>query len=253
MLKAIVFDLDGVVTYTARIHAAAWKELFDDFLRDKNRQSGKVFEPFTANDYADYVDGKPRIDGVVSFLNARGIQIPLGSPADSPLAESAWGLGNRKNRLFVQKLQEMGVDVDDEAVRFVRELRAQGLRTGLASSSKNAVLILERVRLRSLFDAVVDGVISQRLNLKGKPAPDIFLHCLSELSPSIQPRDAAVVEDAISGVEAGRRGHFGFVLGVDRDGKRNLQRHGADCVIRSFSGLTADRFSELFAGRIKAA
>jgi trehalose 6-phosphate phosphatase len=253
MLKAVVFDLDGVITYTARVHAAAWKELFDDFLRDRNRQSGKLFEPFTDNDYARYVDGKPRIDGVVSFLTARGIQIPLGSPADSPLAETAWGLGNRKNRLFALRLQEMGVDVDGEAVRFVRELRAHHITTGLASSSKNAVLILERVQLRSLFDAVVDGVISQRLNLRGKPAPDIFLQCLAELSPSAQPREAAVVEDAISGVEAGRRGHFGFVLGIDREGIRDLQGHGADCVVRSFSGLTVEQFTRFFAGRIKAA
>jgi trehalose 6-phosphate phosphatase len=253
ILKAVVFDLDGVITHTARVHAAAWKELFDDFLRDINRQSGKRFEPFTDNDYARYVDGKPRIDGVVSFLTAYGIQIPLGSPADSPLAETAWGLGNRKNRLFVRKLQEMGVDVDREAVRFVRELRAKDIITGLASSSENAVLILERVQLRSLFDAVVDGIVSQRLNLRGKPAPDIFLQCLAELSPSAQPRDAAIVEDAISGVEAGKRGRFGFVLGVDRGGTRDLQRHGADCVIRSFAGLRAGQFTELFEGRIQAA
>jgi HAD superfamily hydrolase (TIGR01509 family) len=146
---------------------------------------------------------------------------------------------------------EMGVDVDGEAVRFVRELRAQNIRTGLASSSKNAVL--ERVQLTSLFAEVVKGVISQRLNLRGKPAPDIFLQCLAELSPFAQPREAAIVEDAISGVEAGRRGHFGFVLGIDREGIKDLQGHGADCLVRSFSGLTVEQFTALFAGRIKAA
>ena len=252
--KAVIFDLDGVITFTARVHAAAWKELFDGYLRDRAEHLGQSFHPFDAEiDYHRYVDGKPRIDGVLSFLVSRNIQIPLGSASDSPLAKTAWGLGNRKNELFQRKLQQMGVDVDREAVQFVRGLRSRGVQAGLASSSKNAQLILEKAHLGSIFDAVIDGVISERLHLKGKPEPDIFLHCLRELSSSANPRDAAVVEDAISGVEAAKRGGFGLVLAVDRQGTGVLQRHGADWVIRTFQGITAEQFINYFVWRNKAA
>jgi HAD superfamily hydrolase (TIGR01509 family) len=253
-LQAVIFDLDGVITLTARVHAAAWKELFDEFLRDRSEQLGETFQPFDKElEYDRFVDGKPRIDGIVSFLAARGIQVRLGTPTDLPIAGTAWGLGNRKNELFRLKLQQMGVDVDREAVRVVRELRSMGVKTGLASSSKNALLILERSQLRPLFDAIVDGVVGERLHLRGKPEPDIFLHCLHELNPSTQPRDAAVVEDAISGVEAGKQGGFGLVIGVDREGTGNLQRQGADWVIRSFWQITANQIVELLARRNRAA
>ena len=186
------------------------------------------------------MDGKPRYDGVRSFLASRGIHLPEGTPSDSPDQETICGLGNRKNGLFVAKVQEMGVEVDDAAVRFIRELRARGVRVALASSSKNAVPILERVRLRDLFEAIVDGLVSERLQLRGKPQPDIFLKCLEQLGP-FPPRRAMVAEDAIAGVEAGRRGGFGLVLGVDRQSESTaLREHGADWTIRDFREISAD-------------
>jgi len=253
-LECVILDLDGVITFTARLHAAAWKELFDDFLLQRSERRGESFYPFDSDlDYSRYVDGKPRLDGIVSFLSSRKIEIPVGSPSDLSSATTVWGLGKRKNELFSRKLQQLGVDVDREAVRVVRELRSHGIRTGLASSSKNARLILERTKLTHLFDALVDGIVSESLNLRGKPEPDIFLQCLKEIAPHAMPRDAAVVEDAISGVEAGKKGAFGLVLGVDRHGTGELQAHGADWVIRSFDNVTADQFIDAFMSRTKAA
>jgi beta-phosphoglucomutase family hydrolase len=253
-LEGVIFDLDGVITFTARVHAAAWKELFDKFLLQRSAQLGERFDAFDINsDYPRYVDGKPRIDGIVSFLAARNIQLPMGGPSDPDGATTIMALATRKNELFRQKLQKLGVDVDREAIRFVRELRSHGVRTGLASSSKNAQLILENAGLQILFDAVVDGIVSESLHLRGKPQPDIFLQCLKELNPNAQPRNAAVVEDAVSGVEAGRRGGFGLVLGIDRQRSGNLQNHGADWVIGSFENLTAEGFIEGFASQSEAA
>ena len=253
-LEGVILDLDGVITFTARVHAAAWKELFDNFLRQQSEKSGENFQPFDVNfDYSEYVDGKPRLNGILSFLSARKIKIPLGSPSGSADATTVWGLATQKNELFRRKLQQFGVDVDREAVRFVRELRSYGVRIGLASSSKNARLILETTKLSHLFDAVVDGIVSESLNLRGKPDPDIFVQCLKEVNPNALPRNAAVVEDAISGVEAGRRGGFGLVLGIDRKGSGKLQSHGADWVIRSFKNFTAERFIEGFTSRSYAA
>jgi HAD superfamily hydrolase (TIGR01509 family) len=251
--QAAIFDLDGVITFTARVHAAAWKELFDDYLRNRTKQTGQAFVPFDELDYQRYVDGKPRLDGVVSFLTSRKINIPLGSPSDPSGALTAWGLGNRKNELFQQELEETGVDVDEDAVRLVRELRGCGLLVGLASSSKNTPRILEKSNLAHLFGAVVDGNVSERLGLKGKPEPDIFLHCLQELNSSASPHDAVLVEDAISGVEAGCRGDFGLVIGVDRKGTGELLSHGADWVVRGFENVTADQVLDTFARRIRAA
>lgn len=253
-LQAAIFDLDGVVTFTARVHAAAWKELFDDFLRKRAEKGGGSFLPFDAElDYQRYVDGKPRINGVVSFLATRSIALPLGSPSDPPGTGTAWALGNRKNELFQNELEQMGADVDEEAVRVIRELRLRGLPIGLASSSKNTPLILQRSNLGYLFDAVVDGNVSEQLGLKGKPEPDIFLHCLSELSSSARPHNAMLVEDAISGVEAGRRGGFGLVVGVDRLRTGVLGDHGADWVISGFTNITADQLIKAFEWRVRAA
>lgn len=252
--QAAIFDLDGVVTFTARVHAAAWKELFDDFLRNRAKQTGGAFVPFDIkSDYQSYVDGKPRIDGVVSFLSRRSVVLPLGSPSDPAGTDTAWALGNRKNELFQRKLEEMGVDVDEEAVRVIRELRSRGLPIGLASSSKNTPLILRMSNLGHLFDAVVDGNVSERLGLKGKPEPDIFLQCLTELNSSARPRDAMLVEDAISGVEAGRRGEFGLVLGVDRQQTGALESHGAHWVIRDFLNVTGDELIRAFVWRVREA
>lgn len=251
---AVVFDLDGVITFTARVHAAAWKELFDGFLKERAEKAGDTFQPFEDADYYAYVDGKPRYDGVSSFLHSRGVEIPYGSPSDPASATTVCGLGNRKNDLFNRKVREHGVDVDGEAVRFVRELRSQKIKTGIASSSKNAIPILETVGIRDLFEAVVDGVVSQQLHLRGKPQPDIFLQCLAQLTGApIRPQRAAVVEDAIAGVEAGRLGKFGLVLGVDRNGAGVLQSHGADLVIRDFREITTGKMVAFFAERARAA
>ena len=250
---AFVFDLDGVITFTARVHAAAWKELFDTFLRDRSEKSGDPFQPFRDSDYYAYVDGKPRYDGVLSFLHSRGIQLPYGSPADPASAMTVCGLGNRKNELFHQKVREEGVDVDQEAMRLVRELLSRGVRTGIASSSKNAVPILEGAGIRGEFDAVVDGVVSERLQLRGKPQPDIFLQCLSWLVQPLHPQRAAIAEDAIAGVEAGRLGGFGLVLGVDRENSGALKRHGADWAVRDFREINAEKVFTFFSERARAA
>jgi alpha,alpha-trehalase len=246
---AVVFDLDGVITFTARVHFAAWKEMFDEFLRE--HASGE--RKFDENDYRAYVDGKPRYDGVLSFLQSRKIQLPYGDPSDSPSALTVCGLGNRKNDFFNRKVRDSGVDVDQDAVRFVRELRARDIRTGIASSSKNAVAILEGVGIRDLFEAVVDGVVSERLKLHGKPQPDIFLQCLAWLREPPQPQRAAVVEDAIAGVEAGSRGGFGLVLGVDRTNSGELKEHGANKVIRDFREITVDEVLAFFRDRARVA
>jgi trehalose 6-phosphate phosphatase len=253
--EAAVFDLDGVITFTARVHAAAWKELFDEYLRARAENLGERFEPFDDQyDYHAYVDGKPRYDGVLAFLRSRGINIPYGRPSDPPVAETICGLGNRKNDLFNFKVHEMGVDVDQQAVRFVRELRSHDIHVGLASSSKNAQPILDRVGLSDLFAAVVDGNMSERLNLRGKPQPDIFLKCLELLTGRIDPPRAFVVEDAIAGIQAGCLGGFGLVIGIDRNKQSTaLQQHGADWVVRDFGEVSVDKLIEKFSSRTRVA
>jgi beta-phosphoglucomutase family hydrolase len=253
-LKAMIFDLDGVITFTARVHAAAWKELFDEYLRSRCSRLGEPFRPFDlVTDYLDYVDGKPRADGVASFLESRHIEIPAGSPGDPITAETVQALGRHKDQLFIKNLREVGLDVDPGAVRVVRELRERGVRVGLASSSKNTVPILDQAGIRDLFDAIVDGIVSEHFDLRGKPEPDIFLQCLARLVPHPDPVRAGIVEDSIAGVEAGRRGGFALVIGVDRDGTRNLQAHGANWVIRDFAGITADQVLARFGNVSRAA
>ena len=253
--EAAVFDLDGVITFTSGVHAAAWKELFDEYLRARAERLGERFKSFDDQyDYHTYVDGKPRYDGVLAFLRSRGIQIPYGRPSDPPEEETVCGLGNRKNDLFNFKVHEMGVGVDQEAVRFVRELRGRNINVGLASSSKNAMPILDRVGLSDLFAAVVDGNMSERLNLRGKPQPDIFLKCLDLLPGRIEPRAAVVVEDAISGIQAGRLGGFGLVIGVDRNKQSTaLKQHGADWVIRDFAEISIENLLAKFSSRTRVA
>jgi len=252
--EAMIFDLDGVITFTARVHAAAWKELFDQFLKERASRFHEPFREFRVEgDYLTYVDGKPRYDGVTSFLASRGISLPYGNPSDPPTAETVCGLGNRKDNLFTQKVREVGVDVDRDAVRFVRELRGRGIRVGLASSSRNAVPIIEQAGLRNLFDEIVDGVVSDRLHLRGKPEPDIFLQCLSQLSSSADPLKAGIAEDAIAGVMAGRRGWFALVLGVDRNKSGALGHNGATWVINDFSKIMSDEVITFFTHRARAA
>jgi HAD superfamily hydrolase (TIGR01509 family) len=252
--QAMIFDLDGVITFTARVHAAAWKELFDQFLRERSTRLHEPFREFTIEgDYLNYVDGKPRYDGVASFLASRGISLPYGTPGDPPRANTVCGLGNRKDNLFTRKIHELGVDVDRHAVEFVRKLRERAVRIGLASSSRNAVPIVKKAGIYQLFDEIVDGVVSDRLHLRGKPEPDIFLQCLRQLESHPEPDQAGIAEDAIAGVMAGHRGGFGLVLGVDRERKGALARNGANWVIDDFRKITVDEVTQFFAERARAA
>lgn len=237
-LDCVIFDLDGVVTFTAHVHEAAWKEMFDEYLRVRSARLGEPFRAFDSSDYRQYVDGRSRHDGIRTFLHARGIELPPGQPLDSPGEETEWGLGNWKDEVFRAHIREDGVDVDPEAIRLIRELGDALVAVGLASSSRNAELVLDRAGISDHFDAVVDGVRSEALGLAAKPAPDIFLQCLADLGRKDTGR-AAVVEDAISGIEAGRVGGFGLVLAVDRGGNRAcLEEHGADVVVSDFTGVT---------------
>lgn len=234
---AVIFDLDGVVTRTARLHAAAWKQMFDEFLQGR---PGEAQAPFDrASDYRRYVDGKPRYDGVQSFLQARGINLPRGNPDDPPEKETVCGLGNRKNALFLQLLEKKGAEAFESTLVLIRALRRAGIRTAVVSSSRNCVAVLESVNALDMFDAKVDGVDTQRLKLIGKPAPDIFLAAARELG--VTPQRAVAVEDAIAGVEAGRAGNFVLVIGVDRAGQADaLRAHGADVVVQDLAEVSVD-------------
>ena len=234
---ACLFDLDGVLTRTATLHAAAWKEMFDEFLARHARATGEPQEPFDAGeDYELYVDGKPRLDGASDFLAARGITLPLGAEDDPPGTDTVHGLSNRKNELVHQLLKERGVVVYDGSRDYVRAVREAGLRTAVVTSSANAAEVLESAGLTGLFDARIDGVVARERQLAGKPAPDTFLAGAEALG--VAPPAAAVFEDALSGVEAGRAGGFGCVIGVDRLGQSaRLRRHGADLVVTDLSDL----------------
>ncbi len=233
---AAIFDLDGVVTRTARVHAAAWKRLFDEYLSQRAEREGKPFRPFLDSDYQLYVDGKPRSQGIVSFLESRGIALPRGTPSDPPDRATIYGLGNLKNRYFRESLEQNGVEAYDSTVALIRTLRGHGIRTALVSSSRNARAILAVADLTTLFDVCIDGTDAPRLELKGKPQPDIFLAAAEALGV---PRErAAVFEDAISGVQAGRAGGFGLVVGVDRAGQAAaLRKAGADLVVADLAAL----------------
>ncbi|EKV30557.1 hydrolase [Caenispirillum salinarum AK4] len=230
-LKAIVYDLDGVVTRTADLHAAAWKDLFDAYLKDRAARTGEPFQPFDiATDYMTYVDGKPRYDGVRSFLESRGIALPFGAPGDGPEQETVCGLGNRKNALFRKVVEENGVTVFPGARRFIEDTRAAGIRAALCSSSKNARLILEQAGMLDLFDYIMDGIVAAEMELPGKPKPDTFIEAARQVDAT--PADSAIVEDATVGVEAGRAGGFALTIGIDRGaGADILREHGADVVV----------------------
>jgi beta-phosphoglucomutase family hydrolase len=210
---AVLFDLDGVLTPTASLHAAAWKLLFDDFLRARSQRTGEPFVPFDiGSDYPRYVDGKPRQDGVVSFLAARGIALPLAEPDGAPGEETVQGLGHLKDTYFLQKLRERGVQPFEGATELLHTLRAQEVRTAVVTSSKNCAAVIEAAGIGALFDARVDGNDVEHLNLNGKPAPDAFLEAAHRLG--VAPSRAVVVEDAIVGVQAGHAGGFGYVIGA---------------------------------------
>jgi beta-phosphoglucomutase family hydrolase len=236
-IRACLFDLDGVLTQTAKVHAAAWKEMFDAFLRKRAAQTGESFEPFDpVADYDEHVDGKPRYDGVRSFLAARGIDLPEGTPDDSPDAVTVHGLGNRKNELVLAMIERQGVEVYEGSVRYVRAVRDAGLGRAVVTSSANADEVLAAAGIDDLFEVRIDGVVAAQEHLEGKPAPDTFLAAARALEVSHDR--AAVFEDALAGVAAGRAGRFGLVVGVDRVGQADeLLEHGADIVVSDLSEL----------------
>ena len=239
-IAACLFDLDGVLTQTAKLHAAAWKQTFDEFLERHNAENGGNLSPLELpDDYVRYIDGKLREDGVVSFLRSRGLTLPMGSPDDAPDAETVHGLANRKNSLVGALLERHGVQVYDGSVRFVRAVRAAGLRRAVVSASKNCRAVLHAAGIEDLFEVRVDGVVAETDGLRGKPSPDTFLAAARALD--VLPRDAAVFEDAEAGVEAGRSGGFGYVVGVDRtDNARALRERGADVVVSDLADLLGD-------------
>jgi beta-phosphoglucomutase family hydrolase len=239
-IEACLFDLDGVLTKTAKVHAAAWKEMFDGYLRQRAERTGEQFVAFDAgDDYDEYVDGKPRYDGVRSFLASRGIELPDGSPDDAPSAETVDGLGNRKNELVLKIIERDGVEAYEGSVRYVRAARDAGLRRAVVSSSTNCRDVLKAAGIIDLFEEIVDGVVAAREGLKGKPAPDTFL--AGARAVGVGAEQAAVFEDAVAGVAAGRAGGFGFVVGVDRVGHADaLRAHGAGIVVRDLAELLED-------------
>jgi len=233
---ACLFDLDGVLTHTAELHAEAWKQMFDAFLRRRAEAEGTPFTPFGPDDYLRYVDGKPRAAGVASFLAARGIELPNGESDDPPGEATVHALGNRKNELVLALIDEAGVDVYEGSLDYVHAVRDAGLLTAVVSSSANCREVLGAAGIAPLFEVVVDGVTVARDGLRGKPAPDAFLAAARALGTP--PGDAAVFEDAIAGVEAGRAGRFGFVVGVDRADQRDqLAEAGADIVVADLAEL----------------
>jgi beta-phosphoglucomutase family hydrolase len=236
-ISACLFDLDGVLTRTASVHAAAWKQMFDSYLRERAARGGERFVPFDEHaDYDDYVDGKPRYDGVRSFLSSRGIELPAGAPSDAPGAETVCGLGNRKNALLLELIHDRGVEPYEGSVRYVDAARAAGLRRAVVSSSTNCRDVLAAAGIAELFEEVIDGHVTEREGLRGKPAPDSFLAGARALG--VQPPGAAVFEDALAGVAAGRAGGFGYVVGVDRAGQADaLREHGASVVVRDLAEL----------------
>ena len=234
---AVIFDLDGVVTDTASVHAAAWKKMFDDVLSRHAARKDIPFKPFDPNkDYRLYVDGKPRVDGVKSFLESRGIELPEGRPEGPAGTETIHGLGNLKNEYFLEEIKARGAEVYESTVDWVHSVKKHGLKTAIISSSKNCAMILDGVNLSDLFDVRVDGVDSEILGIPGKPAPDIFIEAARQLK--VEPERAVVIEDAISGVQAGRAGKFGLVVGIARAGDREaLLDHGADVAVEDLSEI----------------
>jgi len=236
-ITTCLFDLDGVLTQTAKVHAQAWKAMFDEFLRGWADRHDEPFHPFDRpTDYDEYVDGKPRLDGVLSFLQSRDIDLPMGSPSDPPDAETVHGLGTRKNKRVLELIGEQGVEPYEGSVRFVEAARDLGLRRAVVSSSTNCREVLVAAAIDHLFEARVDGVVAERERLAGKPAPDTFLRGAELLGAP--PAQAAVFEDAQAGVQAGRAGNFGWVVGVDRSGQAGaLKRRGADVVVDDLGEL----------------
>lgn len=236
-VRACLFDLDGVLTDTASVHTRAWKAMFDHFLRHRADATGQSFVPFDADqDYLRYVDGKRREDGVRSFLASRNIELPEGDPDDPPDAETVHGLGNRKNEMFQKALHEDGVEVFEGSRRYLKAAAEAGLGVAVVSSSANTRDVLEITGLDRYVAQRVDGVTLREHNIPGKPAPDSFLRAAGLLH--VSPAEAAVFEDALAGVAAGRAGKFGYVVGVDRTGQADaLRRNGADVVVTDLAEM----------------
>ncbi len=234
---AVLFDLDGVITNTATLHATCWKQMFDEYLRDRAEQKGEAFRPFDlTTDYRLYVDGKPRFDGVRDFLRSRRIQLPEGTPDDPADVETVHGLGNRKNELVNRAIAELGVEPYAGTVQFIHQLRRDGFKIAVVTSSQNCDAVLRAAKLDDLFKVRVDGNVIQAQRLAGKPAPDTFLIAAKLLGA--EPIRTVVIEDAISGVEAGSNGKFGLVIGVARKGNaEELKRHGAHLVVDDLGEL----------------
>lgn len=235
--RGLLFDLDGVLTQTAKQHAAAWKRMFDDFLAQRAQDTGEPFVAFDSGaDYDTYVDGRPRLAGTQAFLESRHIELPTGTPQDPPGTPTVHGLSNRKNDLILDLIRTQGVTVYPGSVRYVRQARDAGLPCAVVTSSANAEQVLTSAKLADLFDARVDGLVARREGLAGKPAPDTFLAGARLLG--VAPEAAVVFEDALAGVTAGRAGHFGCVVGVDRVGQADaLRAHGADIVVGDLAEL----------------
>ena len=234
---AVLLDLDGVITDTANMHAACWKQMFDEYLQKRAAETGEQFCPFElATDYRFYVDGKPRFDGVRDFLTSRGIRLPEGSPDDPSQAETVCGLGNRKNELVNEVIEEVGVKPYEGTVKLIHQFRDQGFKIAVVTSSQNCEAVLKAAKLDAFFDVRVDGNTIHAQHLAGKPAPDTFLTAAQALG--VDPTRAVVVEDAISGVEAGCNGNFGLVIGVARRGSaEELRHHGAHLVVNDLGEL----------------
>jgi beta-phosphoglucomutase family hydrolase len=236
-VSACLFDMDGVVTQTATLHAAAWKEMFDEFLRQRAQATGTEFIPFDPHhEYDAYVDGKPRLDGTRSFLESRGIHLPEGTPDDLPGTPTLYGLSNRKNALVLAKIAAGGVQVYEGSITYIKAVREGGIGTAVVSASANTQQVLDSAGIAGLFDIRIDGVIAKQRGLRGKPAPDTFLAAAEALD--VPAAHAVVFEDAQAGVAAGHAGHFALVVGVDRVGQAaQLRAHGADVVVRDLSEL----------------
>ncbi|MGG9972057.1 HAD family hydrolase [Ferruginibacter sp. SUN002] len=242
---AVIFDMDGVITQTAVVHSTAWKNMFDEYLHFREKKYNEPFKEFThTNDYLPYVDGRPRYQGVHRFLESRGIDIPFGDSGDESGKETVCGLGNRKNELFNKIMEKDGVALYDSTIILINDLIKKGIKIGVATSSKNCVLILEKAKVMHLFETRVDGVVAAEIGLKGKPEPDIFITAANNLG--VEYSRAVVVEDAVSGVQAGAKGNFGLVIGVAREeNEHELKSNGADVVVEDLSQLSIDEINKL--------
>jgi beta-phosphoglucomutase family hydrolase len=238
---AVLFDMDGVLTATAKLHAAAWKQMFDAFLKQRAETRKETFVPFDiGKDYREYIDGKPRFDGVESFIASRGIELPYGGPTDPPHAETICGLGNKKNELVNEIMEREGVEAYPGSVKALSYLRDRGYKTAVVSSSTNCADVLKAARIESLIDVRIDGEIATDLNLAGKPEPDMFLAAAKQLG--VEASRAIVVEDALAGVQAGKRGGFGLVIGIARGANSDaLKKQGADLVVGDLEELIPRR------------